>query len=418
MITDGELEVVKRSRSADVPIARLGPGEIVGEMAVLEGSTAQRDHPGRRAESRHRDRPRRRAGAGAHAPVRRDVDHPHGDRSPAKHRGAAPRTREAGRAGDALRRAGPRAQQPCGRRAAQLGAAARGPRSMGRTPRTRWATSCPTPAAPPSSVTSAPRSPAWRPRAPPPTRSRWVTAPTTWSAYLAGRGVADAAELAASLASGGWAREHLLPVDAAFPGPAFGAVVAWIASGSEVHALVDEVGTGARRISEIVRAVKDYSYMDQAPVQQVDVTRRDREHARHPAPQAQGRDRDRARLRSPGCRRSRRSAASSTRCGRTSSTTRSTRWAATAGSRSAPSRATATWSSRSATTGRGCRPRSASGSSSPSTRPSPRAAAPGLGLHISHNVVGRHGGRIEVRSRPGETCFEVTLPIERRTGQG
>jgi CRP-like cAMP-binding protein len=38
VITDGELEVVKRSRSADVPLARLGPGEIVGEMAVLEGS--------------------------------------------------------------------------------------------------------------------------------------------------------------------------------------------------------------------------------------------------------------------------------------------------------------------------------------------------------------------------------------------
>ena len=38
---------------------------------------------------------------------------------------------------------------------------------------------------------------------------------------------------------------------------------------TDQSALVDEVSTGARRISEIVRAVKDYSYMDQAPVQQV-----------------------------------------------------------------------------------------------------------------------------------------------------
>ena len=33
----------------------------------------------------------------------------------------------------------------------------------------------------------------------------------------------------------------------------------------------------------------------------------------------------------------------------------------------------------------------------------------GLGLHISHNVVARHGGRLEVESRPGHTCFNVTL---------
>jgi signal transduction histidine kinase len=28
-------------------------------------------------------------------------------------------------------------------------------------------------------------------------------------------------------------------------------------------------------------------------------------------------------------------------------------------------------------------------------------------------VIVRHGGRINVRSRPGETCFEVVLPRER-----
>ena len=34
----------------------------------------------------------------------------------------------------------------------------------------------------------------------------------------------------------------------------------------------------------------------------------------------------------------------------------------------------------------------------------------GLGLHISYNAIKRHGGRIEVTSQPGETCFTVTLP--------
>jgi signal transduction histidine kinase len=41
----------------------------------------------------------------------------------------------------------------------------------------------------------------------------------------------------------------------------------------------------------------------------------------------------------------------------------------------------------------------------------------GLGLHISHNIiVQRHGGRIDVKSRPGETVFTVVLPLL-RSGQ-
>ncbi len=36
----------------------------------------------------------------------------------------------------------------------------------------------------------------------------------------------------------------------------------------------------------------------------------------------------------------------------------------------------------------------------------------GLGLHIAYNiVVQRHHGTIAVESRPGRTCFRVTLPL-------
>jgi signal transduction histidine kinase len=43
----------------------------------------------------------------------------------------------------------------------------------------------------------------------------------------------------------------------------------------------------------------------------------------------------------------------------------------------------------------------------------PPGEGTGLGLNISHSiVVQRHKGEIEVRSRPGETCFEVRLPLE------
>jgi signal transduction histidine kinase len=43
----------------------------------------------------------------------------------------------------------------------------------------------------------------------------------------------------------------------------------------------------------------------------------------------------------------------------------------------------------------------------------PPGEGTGLGLNISHSiVVQRHKGEIEVRSRPGETCFEVRLPLK------
>ena len=38
----------------------------------------------------------------------------------------------------------------------------------------------------------------------------------------------------------------------------------------------------------------------------------------------------------------------------------------------------------------------------------------GLGLNISHDIiVSRHNGKIKVFSEPGETCFEIRLPIKR-----
>jgi signal transduction histidine kinase len=48
-------------------------------------------------------------------------------------------------------------------------------------------------------------------------------------------------------------------------------VVRWLGAGASVYGLLDEVGQSAEAMSEIVGAVKTYSYLDQAPVQDVDV---------------------------------------------------------------------------------------------------------------------------------------------------
>ena len=36
----------------------------------------------------------------------------------------------------------------------------------------------------------------------------------------------------------------------------------------------------------------------------------------------------------------------------------------------------------------------------------------GLGLSVSYNIIKKNGGRLEVKSRPGEgTCFSIFLPL-------
>jgi signal transduction histidine kinase len=46
-----------------------------------------------------------------------------------------------------------------------------------------------------------------------------------------------------------------------------------IAASVEVAALLNEIESGTSRISDLVRAIKEYTYMDQTPVQNVDVVK-------------------------------------------------------------------------------------------------------------------------------------------------
>ena len=42
----------------------------------------------------------------------------------------------------------------------------------------------------------------------------------------------------------------------------------------------------------------------------------------------------------------------------------------------------------------------------------PPGQGTGLGLHIAYTIVNNHYGQIRVNSKPGKTCFQVTLPIQ------
>jgi signal transduction histidine kinase len=56
-----------------------------------------------------------------------------------------------------------------------------------------------------------------------------------------------------------------------FTAPQFAVVIDWLSLTYLIYSLVSEIGLGTGRIVELVKALKTYTYMDQAPVQSVDV---------------------------------------------------------------------------------------------------------------------------------------------------
>lgn len=87
--------------------------------------------------------------------------------------------------------------------------------------------------------------------------------------WLEDLGISDAWELAPSMVDAGWTTALLegavTGVDAA-TAPHF---VRWVALRTTAAQVLGEVTIGAKRISELVRIVKEYSYLDEAPVQEI-----------------------------------------------------------------------------------------------------------------------------------------------------
>jgi signal transduction histidine kinase len=85
------------------------------------------------------------------------------------------------------------------------------------------------------------------------------------------RGLQNAWELAPALANMGYDSTGLSGLCGNFAGDQLPAVLGWLVASYTAYSLLQEIQQGAGRISEIVKAMKQYVYLDQAPVQQVDV---------------------------------------------------------------------------------------------------------------------------------------------------
>jgi signal transduction histidine kinase len=104
----------------------------------------------------------------------------------------------------------------------------------------------------------------------PVTRSDLEAALQDW---LERAGVPQPWEAAPLLVASGLTADRLAAAAQALPAHGLPLIVEWLATSRALTSLLREVSLGAERISEIVGAVRSYSFLDQAPIQPVDVTR-------------------------------------------------------------------------------------------------------------------------------------------------
>lgn len=100
------------------------------------------------------------------------------------------------------------------------------------------------------------------------TRSDRESDVQTW---LETAGIDQAWEIAPVLVSLNWTVSELKTTSEVFSKEQLPVLLRWLSAGYSVHELLDEVGISAERISAIVKVVKEYSYLDQAPIQQVNI---------------------------------------------------------------------------------------------------------------------------------------------------
>jgi signal transduction histidine kinase len=378
VVLEGEMEVTKRSGSSEIPVALVGPGSLQGEIAALEG--------GRRLASVR--------AVGPAEVVRIPIE------AIRELLSAGPDLALAiiGTAVSRLR--GMESLLREREKLAGLGTLAAGLAHELNNPAAAALRSV-------RGLDAAVMQAEGLPHPTPPPRPPEDTRPPRSALERADRigelsGVAGGDDAASALVEAGWTAEALASVPAD--------VVPWLAADASVRQLLGELTMALERISEIVAAVKGYTYLDQAPVQRVDV-RTGLEQTlvilRHrlreidvrtemedglPEIEAYGSELNQV----------------WTNVIDNAIDAMDGRGTLTIGAIPDPAGdgVVVTMCNDGPPIPADVRARLFE----PFFTTKEPGRGTGLGLHISHNVIVRHGGRIEVTSDAERTCFEVTLP--------
>lgn len=89
--------------------------------------------------------------------------------------------------------------------------------------------------------------------------------------WLETHNIPDAWEHAPTLVDLGFAEEQLSDLANKFSSDQLVEVIAWMGASYNTFSLLEEINQGSERISDIVKSLKSYVYLDQAPIQSVDI---------------------------------------------------------------------------------------------------------------------------------------------------
>ena len=220
----------------------------------------------------------------------------------------------------------------------------------------------------------------------------------------------DAWQIAPPLVMFGWDVAALEKLSEEF-GSSAGILARWLGVGCSVYALLDEVSASAERISEIVKAVKSYSYLDQAPIQQVDV----HEGLENTLVILRHKTKEGIRIKREYAPDLPHIEAHGSELNQVWTNIIDNAIDAMEGSGELTLR---TYSKDGKVvveiedTGQGIPPEIQRRIFEPFFTTKPPGIGTGLGLHIAYTIVNNHNGQINVVSRPGMTRFQVSLPVQ------
>lgn len=236
-------------------------------------------------------------------------------------------------------------------------------------------------------------------------------------AWLKEHAVQEAWEISTDLVSAGFDTTNLRKLCEAYTSNQISVVVKWLAAGYSVHGLIDEVRMSTERISEIVKSVKEYSYLDQAPLQEVDI----HESLENTLVILRHKTKE-------GVKIIRQFAANLPRIEAYGSELNQV-WTNILDNALDALEGTGEITLRTYAkppfvfieiqdNGPGIPTNIQKRIFEPFFTTKPPGVGTGLGLNISYTIIHKHYGEIRVTSKPGETCFQVKLPIQLPRTQG